>query len=140
MRTEYRVFAILVAFFAVTTPAYAWWTAADAGRVEVVGTTALGFTGLLTATYWLYSWLVSRRIRPRPEDRPHAEPAEGAGDVGFFSPGSYWPLPIGLATAVTALGAAYWELWLVAVGVVGLLLATGGLLYEYYAGTGRAQH
>ena len=46
-----------------------------------------------------FFWFVSRRIDPRPEDRPDAEIAEGAGDLGFFSPGSYWP--IGIAGAAT---------------------------------------
>ena len=44
-----------------------------------------------------YFWFVSRRIDLRPEDRDEAEIADGAGEIGFFSPGSYWPFGLALA-------------------------------------------
>ena len=44
-----------------------------------------------------FFWFVSRRIDLRPEDRPDGEIAEGAGEIGFFSPGSYWPFGLALA-------------------------------------------
>ena len=47
---------------------------------------------------------MSRRIEPRPEDRPEAEIADGAGEMGFFSPGSYWPIGIALSAAIAGLG------------------------------------
>ena len=50
-----------------------------------------------------FFWFVSRRIDPRPEDRQDAEIADGAGEIGFFSPGSYWPFGLALSAAVTGL-------------------------------------
>jgi hypothetical protein len=86
----------------------------------------------------LYFWLVSRRIDPRPEDDPDAEMTDGAGEVGFFSPGSYWPFGLALAALVAGLGLVYWQVWLIAAGIIGVLGATGGLLFEYYTGARRA--
>ena len=70
---------------------YAWWTNQTLGRVEVAGTAALVLSGGLLGISGSFFWFVSRRIDARPEDRNDAEIAEGAGELGFFSPGSYWP-------------------------------------------------
>jgi len=77
---------------------------------------------------------VARRIDARPEDRPDAEIAEGAGELGFFSPGSYWPLGVGIAATVAGVGLAFAQLWLVLLGVALILSTAGGLLFEYYVG------
>ena len=60
--------------------------------VGIVGLTLTGGLCLIVGTYFRF---VARRLEERPEDNPEAEVSDGAGDVGFFSPGSYWP--IGLA-------------------------------------------
>jgi len=83
---------------------------------------------------------VSRRIDPRPEDRADGEIAEAAGELGFFSPGSYWPIAIAGAATVTGFGLAYFQLWLVLVGVVLVLITVSGLLFEYYIGAKRVPH
>jgi hypothetical protein len=137
MKSEWRLFGLLTLFVLLVTPLYAWWTDANSGSVEWVGTVALVLTGLLTLMCAGFFLVVSRRIDPRPEDRPDAEIDEGAGDLGFFSPGSYWPFGIALAAFATAIGLVYLQIWLVATGVVGVLLATGGLLFEYYTGSRR---
>ena len=77
---------------------------------------------------------MSRRIDARPEDRDDAEIAEGAGDLGFFSPGSYWPLGLASAATVAGTGLAFAQLWLVLTGVLLILFMVGGLLFEYYIG------
>ena len=41
-----------------------------------------------------YFWVVSRRIEPRPEDRPDAEIADGAGEMRVLQPGRYFPFGI----------------------------------------------
>jgi hypothetical protein len=81
-----------------------------------------------------FFWFVSRRIDPRPEDRDDAEIAEGAGTLGFFSPGSYWPFGLALSATVTGAGAAMVQVWLVALGVAMILTTVSGLLFEYYIG------
>ena len=138
MRSEYKLFGILTAFLYLACGVYAWWTWYDSGRVEWIGTLALALTGLLTLMCGGYFWFVSRRIDPRPEDRPDAEMSDGAGEVGFFSPGSYWPFGLGVAALTAGLGLVYWQIWLLAAGLIAVLLATGGLLFEYYSGSRRA--
>ena len=80
---------------------------------------------------------MSRRIDPRPEDLEDAEIAEGAGELGFFSPGSYWPFWIAVSATVTGAGAAMVEVWLMIVGVLMILFTVSGLLFEYYRGGAR---
>ena len=62
----------------------------------MAGTAALLLSGGLLGIGGSFFWFVSRRIDARPEDRNDAEIAEGAGELGFFSPGSYWPVAIAL--------------------------------------------
>ena len=104
------------------------------GHVEVVGVAALILSGGLLGIPGSFFWFVSRRIDPRPEDRSDAEIAEAAGDLGFFSPGSYWPVGIAGAATVAGLGLAFVQVWLLIVGVVALMFTVGGLLFEYYIG------
>jgi hypothetical protein len=140
MKAEWRLFGLLTGFCFLVAPLYAWWTEANGGSVEWVGTVALVLTGLLTLMCAGFFLVVSRRIDPRPEDRPDAEIDEGAGDLGFFSPGSYWPFGLALAAFVTALGLVYMQIWLITAGGVAVILATGGLLFEYYSGSRRVGH
>lgn len=137
MKAETRVFAVIGGFLVLTTIAYAALTAGMTGGVERVGTVALALSCVLCAMAGGYFWMVSRRIPPRPEDRVDAEPADGAGDVGFFSPYSYWPLAIGLGAATAALGIAVWQFWLAGVGLACVVAAAAGLLFEYYTGSSR---
>jgi hypothetical protein len=141
MKTEWRVFTIVAAFLLLVCLIYAGWTWGETGRVEWIGTVALLLSFLLCAMCGGFFWFISRRIDPRPEDRPDAEIAEAAGEVGFFSPGSYWPFGLGLAATVAGLGLALWLWWLLALGLVAVIFAACGLLFEYYTGTRRtAEH
>ena len=137
MRTEGRIFNGVALFLYLTAAGYAWWTDFELGAIEWIGTIALILSGTLLAMCGLYFGFVARRIEPRPEDREDADITEGAGEIGFFSPGSYWPFGLALAASVTGLGIVFWMWWLIAVGVIALLLATGGLLFEYYTGARR---
>jgi hypothetical protein len=134
VRTEARLFLGLAAFCWAAAVGYGIWTAKDQGHVEVAGLAALILSGGLLGISGSFFWFVSRRIDARPEDRTDAEIAEAAGELGFFSPGSYWPLAIAGAAAVTGLGFGLFQMWLVLVGVVGILFTVGGLLFEYYVG------
>ncbi|HEX6498445.1 MAG TPA: cytochrome c oxidase subunit 4 [Micromonosporaceae bacterium] len=137
MKAEWRIFGIVATFLFAATIVYAFWSQNYQGGVEWIGTVALLLSGLLCLMCGGYFWFVSRRIDPRPEDRADAEIAEGAGEVGFFSPGSYWPFGIALAALVAGIGLVFLEVWLVIAGLVAVLLATGGLLFEYYTGSRR---
>jgi hypothetical protein len=134
MRVESRIFIWVAVFLLGMAAVYGWWSSVADGRVEVIGTTCLVLSAGLCGIIGSYFAFVARRIDARPEDREEADIAEGAGELGFFSPGSYWPLGLGLAATTTGLGIAFWQYWLIAAGAVSLLLAIGGLLFEYYAG------
>ncbi|MER7456482.1 cytochrome c oxidase subunit 4 [Micromonospora sp. NPDC126480] len=141
MKTEWRIFLAIAGFLLFATVLYGAWTFADGGRVEWVGTVALLLSFLLCAMCGGFFWFVSRRIDLRPEDRPDAEIADGAGEIGFFSPGSYWPFGVALSATVAGLGLVFWQFWLLGVGAVAVILSACGLLFEYYSGTRRtAEH
>jgi hypothetical protein len=132
MRVEARLFGLLCALFLAFAVVYGFWTWGDGGRVEVIGTTALVLSAGLALIIGSYFAFVARRIDPRPEDRSDAEIAEGAGELGFFSPGSYWPITLAGSATIAGLGLAFVEWWLVGLGVLAVLFSVGGLLFEYY--------
>jgi len=138
MKSEYRLFAVITAFLFVADGVYLWWTDYESGGVEWVGVVALTLSGLLCLMCGGYFWFVARRIDLRPEDRDNAEIADGAGEIGFFSPGSYWPFGLALACVTTGIGLVYLAWWLIATGIIAVLFATGGLLFEYYTGARKA--
>ena len=133
MKTEYKFFAVITAFLFVACGVYAWWTSYDSpdGRIEWVGVVALALSGLLCLMCGGYFWFVARRIDLRPEDRDD-------GEIGFFSPGSYYPFGLALAAVIAGLGLVFLYWWLIAVGLAAVLVATGGLLFEYYTGARKA--
>ncbi|MDG4788897.1 cytochrome c oxidase subunit 4 [Micromonospora sp. WMMD1102] len=141
MKTEWKLFGIVSIFLALAAVVYGLWTSGADGRVEWIGTVALALSFLLTAMCGGFFWFVSRRIDPRPEDRPDAEVSDGAGEVGFFSPGSYWPFGLAVAATVAGLGLVFWQWWLIAAGLIAVIFGACGLLFEYYSGTRRtAEH
>jgi Cytochrome c oxidase subunit IV len=129
MRVEARIFEILTAFFFASTVIYGLWS-----HGEPVGTAALALTGGLTLIIGTYFRFVSRRVRMRPEDNAGAEISDGAGELGFFSPGSYWPFAMALSATVVGVALAFNQWWLVVVGVAMVLSTVGGLIFEYHIG------
>ena len=141
MKAEYKLFLGLSAFMFAAAAVYWYWTGLTPLGYEWIGTVALILTGFLVLMCGGYFWFVSRRIDPRPEDRLDAEIADGAGEIGFFSPGSYWPFGIAVAAAVTGLGLVFWMWWLIGIGLISVILTSCALLFEYYTGTRRvAEH
>jgi Cytochrome c oxidase subunit IV len=134
VKVEARLFLGVAVFLWLAAIGYGIWTKQTQQHVEVVGVAALILSGGLLGIPGGFFWFVSRRIDPRPEDRSDAEIAEAAGDFGFFSPGSYWPVTLAGAAMVIGLALAFSQVWLVIVGVLFLMFAIGGLLFEYYIG------
>ncbi len=138
MKVEARLFLGVAVFLWLAAIAYGIWTAQpnsfSHGQVEPVGVAGLILSGGLLAIPGSFFLFVSRRIDPRPEDRSDAEIAEAAGDYGFFSPGSYWPVTVAAAATVMGAALAFVQVWLLIVGLVFLLFAVGGMLFEYYTG------
>jgi hypothetical protein len=138
VRTEARLWGFLAGLFFVFAVVYAFWTWANSRRgIEYVGVVALALSAMFFLLPAVFMALVSRRIDPRPEDRADAEPSDGAGVVGFFSPGSYWPVPIALGALVAAFGISVGQYWMLGVGLLGVLISVTGLLLEYYTGSRR---
>jgi hypothetical protein len=127
MKVEGWLFVGCAAFFAIMDVIY-WHYSKDP-----TGTTALALSVGLAFLTGFYLLFTGRRLPPRPEDRPEAEIAEGTGELGFFSPHSWWPLITGMSAAVAALGAAVgW--WLFLIGMLFVLLSAIGFVFEYYRG------
>jgi hypothetical protein len=127
MKVEGWLFVGSAAFFAVMDVIY-WHFSKDP-----TGTTALALSVGLAFLTGFYLLFTGRRLPLRPEDNPAGEIAEGTGELGFFSPHSWWPLITGMSAAVAALGVAIgW--WLFLIGMLFVLLSAIGFVFEYYRG------
>ncbi|MCG3770593.1 MAG: Cytochrome c oxidase polypeptide 4 [Nitrosomonadaceae bacterium] len=124
MKFAWKFFLGLTFFYAALTVIYAWLSH------EVVGITALALSTGLSLIIGFYFWFTDRRLGAQPQDRLQAEIYEGAGELGFFSPGSWWPLPVAGSTIVIGLGLIIgW--WLTMIGVGLLLITVVGFTMEY---------
>ena len=127
MKAEAWIFAICTVFFVLVSPAY-WLVTGD-----WTGTSALTMTTLLTLMVTIYLGFHANNMEPRPEDRKDAEIADGAGELGFFPPYSWWPLWCTMCLATVVLGVVIgW--WLVIIGAILGFVALSGLVFEYYRG------
>src|SRR5215213_1059368 len=116
MHIEARLFEFLTAFFVLSAVVYSALTEIfGQGGVEWAGATALVMTAGLTLITGTFFRFVARRLDTRPEDYEDAEISDGAGELGFYSPHSWWP-------------------WLIVAGVVFILSSVAGLVFEYYTG------
>jgi hypothetical protein len=129
VKVEALIFNVIGVFCLVMATVYGVWSR------EPIGTTALVLSGGLTFLVGGFFWFISRRIDARPEDRKDADIADGAGELGFFSPGSYWPFGLALAAVIAGLGLVFWMWWLILAGLIMVVFAASGLLFEYYSGT-----
>lgn len=135
MHIEARLFEILTGFFAVSTVVYAVLTKQYAnGGVEWAGTTGLAMSTGLSLIISTFFRFVARRLDTRPEDYPDAEISDGAGELGFYSPHSWWPISIALSAAITGVAIALWLPWMIAAGVAFVLATVCGLVFEYHIG------
>ncbi|MQA93202.1 MAG: cytochrome c oxidase subunit 4 [Streptosporangiales bacterium] len=127
MRAQAYLFYICAAFFLAVDVVYWFWSH------DWTGTTALGISVGMAGLVGFYLHFTARRIGAQPEDNPEGEIAEKAGELGFFSPHSWWPLFVAGSTALAALGFVIgW--WLFMVGVAAVILTAIGFVFEYYRG------
>lgn len=127
MKIEGALFAIGTAFFLLLSGIY-WYFARDP-----IGTTALVMSGALAFLVAFYLLYTSKRVFPRPEDRPDANIDEADPEYGFFSPHSWWPLVVGIACFFILLGLVF-AVWLIVFSTFLLLIGLVGWLFEYYRG------
>ena len=128
LHVETILFAAAIVFFLPVGLIYGW-----VSGWEPVGSVSLlllcGMFGLAGG----YLWLLGRRVDPRPEDNPTANIEDRAGEVGVFSPHSWWPLVLGIAAALVFLGVAIgW--WVTGIGVLVAVVGLIGQLFEFSRG------
>lgn len=133
MKTTVNLFVGLALFYFLLGGIY--WAVGG----EAVGITALTLSGALAALVGFYMWFAQKRMGGvLPEDRPTAEIADGAGELGFYSPHSWWPLPVALSACTAGLGLIIgW--WLTFIGVGALIVSILGYVTEYERPT-RSSH
>jgi len=125
MKTSWILFVGLAIFYAILTVIY--WQVGG----EPVGVTAISLSAGLALIVGFYLWFTDRRLgNLLPEDNQQGEIADSAGELGFFSPHSWWPLPVALSACAVGLGLIIgWWLTLIAVGA--LIISILGLVLEY---------
>jgi uncharacterized membrane protein len=127
MKFEGSLFVGCAIFFGVVDIIYWYFSKDPTGTAALALSVGLAF---LTGFYLLFT---GRRLPERPEDNPDGEIEEGTGELGFFSPHSWWPLYVGLAAALAAFGVAVgW--WLFLIGLLAIFLTVIGFVFEYYRG------
>src|SRR5256885_8849732 len=127
MKVEGWLFLGAGIFFAGTDVVY--WYASK----EVTGTVALALCVGLAILTGFYVLFTGRRLPKRPEDDNLGEIEQGTGEVGFFSPHSWWPLWLGLAAAFAAAGFAIgW--WPLLIGCMFTVFPPIGFLFHDYRG------
>jgi hypothetical protein len=123
MRVNGYMFA-LIGLFCVVTDVIYWVYSKDP-----TGTACLGISaglGFMIAGYLLFT---DRRIGATPQDRPNAEISDGAGEIGNFTPYSWWPIAIAFSVMLLCLGMIF-AMWLALIGGIGLVAAVSGLIFE----------
>ena len=119
MRVDGLFLAGIGIFFAIIGVVY--WAASyeDAGFLMLIGSALLG---LLPGSYYLW-W--SYKMKPQPDDDPHAAMSEGAGTVDSFPGSSIWPFILGMGAMFTVLTFVF-GLWLAPLGGTLILSAAIG--------------
>ncbi|MCK9877803.1 cytochrome c oxidase subunit 4 [Frankia sp. AgPm24] len=125
MKVEGIIFSFFGLFAGAAALVYWFWSKDPTGTAALTLTTGLGF---LVGGYLMFT---GRRIGMRPQDLPDAEIADGAGELGHFTPGSYYPFFIG-ASAVTAAMGFVFGVWLIVLGAVLVVSFVTCLVFENF--------
>ncbi len=134
MKANWKLFSGLAVFYAIMAYVYYWVGG------ETVGITGMILAACLAAMVGFYVWFTQKRIGfDIPSDDLQGEIADDAGELGFYSPHSWWPLPVALSSCVTGLGLIIgW--WLTLIGVGALLISIFGFVTEYEKPLPDSQH
>lgn len=134
MVTNWRLFGGLAVFYIIVTIIY--WQVDG----EPLGITGMLLSSFLAGMVGFYLWFTQRRIGTiLPEDNVNAEISDGAGELGFYSPHSWWPLPVALSMCVAGMGLLIgW--WLTLIGITALIVSIIGMVTEYEKPTSAALH
>ncbi|SUE14458.1 cytochrome c oxidase subunit iv [Rhodococcus gordoniae] len=134
MKIEAKLFEVVTVFFVLVAIVYGTFTGLSDKGIEWAGLTAIVLSAGLTLIVGTYFRFVARRLDTRPEDYEDAEISDGAGDLGFFSAGSYWPILLAGAAAFAAIALAFYQPWMIVLAVALIIAAAAGLVFEYHLG------
>src|SRR3546814_11053431 len=87
---------------------------------------------LLVLMISLYLGFHASQMEDRPEDRKDGEIAEGAGELGFFPPYSWWPFWCSLTFAMSTFPIDLRAWWLLTIDGTPGLITTARLILEIY--------
>lgn len=134
MKTNWMLFVGLSIFYVIMTIIY--WQVDG----EPLGITGLLLSAGLAGMVGFYVWFTQKRIgKILPEDNTTAEIADGAGELGFFSPYSWWPLPTGMSAVAAGLGLIIgW--WFTLIAVTALIISVIGWVTEYEKPLSNSSH
>ena len=125
MNANWKLFSGLAVFYVIMAVVYYY-----------VGGEAVGITGMILAAclagmVGFYLWFTQKRIGTiMPADNLTAEISDGAGELGFYSPHSWWPLPVAASAIAIGFGLIIgW--WLTLIAVVALVISIIGWVTEY---------
>jgi hypothetical protein len=125
MKASWQLFTGLSLFYVIMAVVY--WQV----NGEAVGITGMILAACLAGMFGFYVWFTQKRIGEiLPEDNTSAEIADGAGELGFYSPHSWWPLPVAMSACAMALGLVIgW--WLTLIALTSLVISIIGMVTEY---------
>lgn len=125
MKVSWQLFIGLSLFYVLMTVIY--WQVGG----EPVGIGGMLLAAALAGMVGFYLWFTQRRIgQILPEDNMTALISDGAGDLGFYSPHSWWPLPVALSMCALTLSLIIgW--WLTVISLGALVISIIGMVTEY---------
>ena len=125
MKVSWQLFIGLSLFYVLMTIIY--WQVGG----EPVGIGGMLLAAALAGMVGFYVWFTQRRIgQILPEDNMTALISDGAGDLGFYSPHSWWPLPVALSMCALTLSLIIgWRLTVISLGA--LVISIIGMVTEY---------
>jgi hypothetical protein len=125
MKVSWQLFIGLALFYVLMTVIY--WQVGG----EPVGIGGMLLAAALAGMVGFYVWFTQRRIgQILPEDNLTALISDGAGELGFYSPHSWWPLPVALSMCALTLSLIIgW--WLTVISLGALVISIIGMVTEY---------
>ena len=125
MKVNWQLFGGLGFFYVLVTIIY--WQVGG----EPVGIGGMLLAACLAGMVGFYIWFTQKRIGVTlPEDNLTAEIIDGAGELGIYSPHSWWPLPVALSACTMGLGLIVgW--WLTIIGIGAIMISIIGMVTEY---------
>ena len=134
MKVNWQLFSGLAVFYVLMSVIY--WQVGG----EPVGIGGMLLAACLAGMVGFYIWFTQKRIGTiLPEDSLTGEISDGAGELGFYSPHSWWPLPVALSACTMGLGLIIgW--WLMLIGVGAIMISIIGLVTEYEKPIAQTSH